>query len=84
MNKGANHSVSGRDFWVGQKKRGSRRELGPFGTEAAEGQDVAASVSQVPWWILKDSPLEESDFNKAYKIRFWLLHPEIELPLFLN
>jgi hypothetical protein len=27
---------------------------------------------------------EESDFNKAYKIRFQLLHPEIELPLFLN
>ena len=28
--------------------------------------------------------LEESDFNKAYKIKFLLLCPEIELPLFLN
>jgi hypothetical protein len=30
MNKGANHWVSRRDFWVGQRKRGSRRELGFF------------------------------------------------------
>jgi hypothetical protein len=24
----------------------------------------------ISWHILKDLPLEESDFNKAYKIRF--------------
>jgi hypothetical protein len=27
MNKGASRWVSRRDFWVGQRKRGSRREL---------------------------------------------------------
>ena len=30
-NKGVNHWTSGRDFQVGEGKRGSRRELGPFG-----------------------------------------------------
>jgi peroxiredoxin len=34
--------------------------------------------------ISKDSPPEESDFNKAYKIKFQLLLTEIQLPLFLN
>jgi hypothetical protein len=33
MNKEANHWVNRRDFWVGWRKRGSRRELGLFGLE---------------------------------------------------
>jgi hypothetical protein len=31
MNKRANHWVSRRDFLVEERKRGIRRELGPFG-----------------------------------------------------
>jgi hypothetical protein len=30
MNKGINHWMSRRDFWVGQRKRGSWREIGAF------------------------------------------------------
>jgi hypothetical protein len=37
MNKGANHWENRWDFQVGQRKRGSRRELGLFVTGTAEG-----------------------------------------------
>jgi hypothetical protein len=30
MNKGTNHWVNRRDFQVGKRKKGSRRELGPL------------------------------------------------------
>jgi hypothetical protein len=36
VNKWANHWASRRDFWVGEKNRGSRRELGSFVQEKHE------------------------------------------------
>jgi hypothetical protein len=32
--EGANHWASRQDFWVGEGKRASRRELGPFGQDS--------------------------------------------------
>jgi hypothetical protein len=37
MNKGANYWASRWNFWVGQRKRRSRRELGLFGMGTAYG-----------------------------------------------
>ena len=54
MNKGISHWASTQDFRVGQRKRGSRRELGAFWTGIARGQDVATSVSRLIWQILQD------------------------------
>jgi hypothetical protein len=50
MNKGTNHWMSRRDFRFGQRKRGSRRELGAFGRDG-RGKAVTAKVSWFLWWI---------------------------------
>jgi hypothetical protein len=49
VNKGANHWVSRWVFRVGQRKRGSRRELGAFWMEIVTGQDVATRVFWIRW-----------------------------------
>jgi hypothetical protein len=54
MNKDTNHWASRWDFRVGQRKRGSRREIGTFWKGTVRGQDVATSVSWFRWQILVD------------------------------
>jgi hypothetical protein len=68
MNKGANHWVSRRDFWVGEGKRGSRRELGPFWMEITWGQDVAMSVSWFQWQIHQDLSPEDLDLIRLMRL----------------
>ena len=84
VNKGANHWASRQDFRVGSSKRGSGRELGPFWNGDSIRERCSSQSFPVSWQICKDLQLEKSGFNKAYKISFYLLYPEIELPLFLN
>jgi hypothetical protein len=70
MNRGTNHWMSRRDFWVGQFPRGSRRELGAFWTGLVRGQDVATSVSRLIWRIHQDSPPEDLDLLWLKRLGF--------------
>ena len=62
------------DFWVGQRKRGSRKKLGAFWTGIARGQVVGTSV----FWLMENLPgfaTGEFRFNMAYKIRVLVVVP---------
>jgi hypothetical protein len=66
MTEGTNHWVSRRDFWVAQRKRGSRRELGPFLDEDSLRTNIATSVSQFQWWIHQ----EDLDLIRLIRLGF--------------
>jgi hypothetical protein len=68
MNKGANHWVSRRDFKVGGRKRGSRRELGAFCNSTAEGKIVAVRVSRYHGRPARILPPEQSDFKLGLQV----------------
>ena len=46
INEGVNHWARKQNFWVGWRKKRRRGKLEAFGMKKAEGQDVAARVSQ--------------------------------------
>ena len=70
MNKGANHWASRRDFRIGQRKRGSRRELGAFWIGIERGQDLGPSISELIWQIMADLLPEDSDLIWLTRLGF--------------
>jgi hypothetical protein len=75
MNKGANHWINRRDFRVGQKKRGSRRELGPFLDRDNVRTRCSYKCLQVSMADLSGFAIREFRFNKACKIRILVAVP---------
>jgi hypothetical protein len=67
MNKGTNHWASRWDFWVGQRKRESRRA---FWTGIERGQNVATSVSQLIWQICQDLLQKDLDLIWLTRLTF--------------
>jgi hypothetical protein len=67
-NKGANHWVSRRDFQVGWRKRGSRRELGPLDRDSVRSRCsygcLLVSMADSSGFVT-----ERFRFTKIYKIR---------------
>jgi hypothetical protein len=70
MNKGIYHWASRRDFQVGWRKRGSRRELGPFGWDNVRTRCLLVSVADPSGFATRGFR-----FNKTYRIRILVAVP---------
>ena len=81
MNKGVNHWANRRNFRVGERKRGSRREV----HLDRDSMRTRCNYECLPGSMVDPSGFTTGGFRfKAYKLGFQLLCPVIELPLFLN
>jgi hypothetical protein len=69
MKKPITGRVGGTSRLDGEREEAGE-SYGPFWNKDSIKLRCSYSSFLVSWWIRKDLPPEESDFNKAYKIRF--------------